>query len=186
MSTASSSSPLRFPTMAKRGTGTLASELVRLAKSLEALNGEGRSAAVWALDGEPRILYAGRHAQRRILAQASRRLSEGEDDFQLQAEPGVIGRVCVCRVGGERVAYGLFLQGAGQPHLASSIDQLIEMAESALKKKVSEMNRVEKQQLVKFLDDRGAFLIRKAVEEVAGRLGVTRFTIYNYLDRETG
>ena len=33
------------------------------------------------------------------------------------------------------------------------------------------------------LDERGAFLIKKSVEQVAERLGVSRFTIYNYLDQ---
>jgi predicted transcriptional regulator YheO len=47
------------------------------------------------------------------------------------------------------------------------------------------MSRREKQQVVRFLDERGVFLIRKAVESTAERLGVTRFTIYNYLERES-
>ena len=47
---------------------------------------------------------------------------------------------------------------------------------------IREMSRSQKQQVVKFLDERGAFLIKKAVEEVATRLEVSRFTIYNYLD----
>src|SRR4029453_17754465 len=35
---------------------------------------------------------------------------------------------------------------------------------------------------VRLLDDRGAFQLRKAVEEVADALGVSRFTVYNYLN----
>ena len=44
------------------------------------------------------------------------------------------------------------------------------------------MSRSQKQQVVKFLDERGAFLIKRAVEDVAARLEVSRFTIYNYLE----
>jgi predicted transcriptional regulator YheO len=44
------------------------------------------------------------------------------------------------------------------------------------------MSRREKQQLVRFLDERGAFALRKAVERVADFLGVSRFTVYNYLE----
>jgi predicted transcriptional regulator YheO len=44
------------------------------------------------------------------------------------------------------------------------------------------MSRTEKQKLVRFLDDRGAFSLRKSVERVADILGVSRFTVYNYLD----
>ena len=32
------------------------------------------------------------------------------------------------------------------------------------------------------LDERGAFQLRKSVEEVADALGVSRFTVYNYLN----
>jgi predicted transcriptional regulator YheO len=44
------------------------------------------------------------------------------------------------------------------------------------------MSRAEKQQVVRFLDGRGAFALRKSVETVADALGVSRFTVYNYLD----
>jgi hypothetical protein len=165
-------------------TPSLAGELVRLAVSLEPMSGEGRSAAVWALDSEPRLVYAGPNALEGILAKASERLGTGEEDFELHDEPGVRGRVLVCRVGNDRAAYGLFLQGAGQPHLGDTLHQLIRMGEASIGKPAAQMSRTEKQRLVRFLDDRGAFLIRRAVEEVADRLGVTRFTIYNYLDRE--
>ena len=34
---------------------------------------------------------------------------------------------------------------------------------------------------VRLLDDRGAFLLRRSVEDVAGALGVSRIAVYNYL-----
>ena len=48
------------------------------------------------------------------------------------------------------------------------------------------MTRADKQQLVRYLDERGAFALRKAVESVAETLGVSRFTVYNYLDAARG
>ena len=45
-----------------------------------------------------------------------------------------------------------------------------------------ELPRETKQQVVARLDAQGAFVIRRAVEDVADRLGVSRFTIYNYLN----
>ncbi|MFE2439495.1 helix-turn-helix domain-containing protein, partial [Streptomyces sp. NPDC059409] len=36
------------------------------------------------------------------------------------------------------------------------------------------------------LEARGAFAVRHGVETVAGALGVSRFTVYNYLNREKG
>jgi hypothetical protein len=163
---------------------TLTDELVKLARALESLNTVGRSAAVWALDGEVRLLYAASDAPPELLASAAGRLGAGESHFEVRGGPGARGAVYVCRVGGEAVAYGSFIYGAGQPHLGATIEQLIEMAETSLGKRVADMGRTEKQQVVRFLDERGAFLIRRAVEDVADRLGVTRFTIYNYLDRE--
>ena len=63
-----------------------------------------------------------------------------------------------------------------------AVDQLIAQGEAHLGRPLGEMTRSEKQQLVKFLDERGAFSLRKSVETVADRLGVSRFTVYNYLD----
>jgi hypothetical protein len=169
---------------AQGSTNTFADELARLARSLEPLNGEGRSAAVWRLGDRPALLYAGPHADKRILDAADGRLAQGHSSFEVEGEPGVRGKVIVCGNDGERAAYGLFLDGAGRPHLETTVHGLIQAAERSIGKPVANMSREEKQQVVRFLDTRGAFLIRKAVEDVAERLGVTRFTIYNYLDRE--
>jgi uncharacterized protein YqgV (UPF0045/DUF77 family)/DNA-binding CsgD family transcriptional regulator len=45
------------------------------------------------------------------------------------------------------------------------------------------LSRREKQQAVLLLEARGAFEYRKSAEIVAEALGVTRFTVYNYLNR---
>lgn len=159
-------------------------ELARLAAGLEALNGAGRSAVVWDLGGdEPRVLYAGRYAQPRLVAAATERLRAGDDGFEVDGEPGVSGKVVVCGRGRGRAAYGLFLHGAGRPHVGSTLDDLIAAAERSIGRPVTQMSRAEKQEVVAFLSERGVFMIRKAVEDVADRLGVTRFTVYNYLER---
>jgi hypothetical protein len=46
-----------------------------------------------------------------------------------------------------------------------------------------ELSRNEKQQAVLLLEAKGAFEYRKSAELVAEALGVTRFTVYNYLNR---
>jgi len=168
----------------KTETGTLAHELARLAAGLEALNGAGRSAVVWDLSqGEPEVLYAGRYAHVRLVAAATARLRAGDRGFEIDGEPGVRGKVVVCGRGGERAAYGLFLHGAGRPHVASTLEDLIAAAERSIGVPVANMSRADKQEVVAFLNERGVFMIRKAVEDVAERLGVTRFTVYNYLER---
>lgn len=49
-------------------------------------------------------------------------------------------------------------------------------------KPVAYMNKDEKVNVVKKLDDQGAFLIKGAIDYVAKILCVSRYTIYNYLD----
>jgi len=49
-----------------------------------------------------------------------------------------------------------------------------------------ELSRTDKQQAVLRLEERGAFEFRKSAEIVAEALGVTRFTVYNYLNRARG
>jgi hypothetical protein len=67
-------------------------------------------------------------------------------------------------------------------HLDDALDHLIAQAEVHIGRPLAEMTRADKQQLVGYLDERGAFALRKAVERVAEILGVSRFTVYNYLD----
>jgi hypothetical protein len=67
-------------------------------------------------------------------------------------------------------------------HLGDALGRFLSAAEASVGVPLEEMSRSQKQQVVRYLDDRGAFLIKKAVEDVAARLGVTRFTIYNYLE----
>ena len=58
--------------------------------------------------------------------------------------------------------------------------------ERELGQPLSECDREGKQRAVKLLAERGAFRLRKSVEEVATLLGVSRFTVYNYLNRPEG
>ena len=67
-------------------------------------------------------------------------------------------------------------------HLDDALDHLIAQAETHIGRPLAEMSRADKQRLVGYLDERGAFALRKAVERVAEMLGVSRFTVYNYLD----
>jgi hypothetical protein len=49
-----------------------------------------------------------------------------------------------------------------------------------------DLPRPQKQRAVRLLEERGAFTYRRSAETVAEALGVTRFTVYNYLNRERG
>ena len=90
----------------------------------------------------------------------------------------------------DRVLHGLARASGdapiGLPNLDRALEELIAAGEGWIGRPTSQMNRLEKQQLVKFLDERGAFSLRKSVEAVASMLGVSRFTVYNYLDASRG
>lgn len=68
----------------------------------------------------------------------------------------------------------------------STIEQLIdEIVADAIAHNGADarrMTKAEKVAAVAAMNARGLFLIRGAVEHVAGRLNATKFTIYNYLD----
>jgi hypothetical protein len=69
------------------------------------------------------------------------------------------------------------------PRLADSLDHLL----ADLRRRhgpLAELGRKEKQDVVRVLEERGAFALRHGVETVASALGVSRFTVYNYLNRE--
>ncbi|WP_431944897.1 helix-turn-helix domain-containing protein [Actinacidiphila sp. bgisy167] len=70
------------------------------------------------------------------------------------------------------------------PHLADSLDHILADLRRRHGKELSELGRKEKQMIVRSLEERGAFSVRHGVETVASALGVSRFTVYNYLNRE--
>ncbi|MER7111739.1 helix-turn-helix domain-containing protein [Streptomyces sp. NPDC000229] len=70
------------------------------------------------------------------------------------------------------------------PQLADSLDHILAAMERRHGKPLSELDRKTKQAVVRTLEARGAFSVRHGVETVAGALGVSRFTVYNYLNRE--
>lgn len=63
------------------------------------------------------------------------------------------------------------------------IEGLVEQVLQGFKKAPSSMNMEEKIECVEQLEVRGAFLIKGANEYVASVLGVSKFTIYNYLQK---
>ncbi|CAN5728228.1 helix-turn-helix domain-containing protein [soil metagenome] len=87
------------------------------------------------------------------------------DDIPLEWEGQVVG------------GFRLPEQGPGLP-------QLIAGVESEMGGPLIAMNREQKQMAVAKLNERGAFRYRKAVEDIADALGVSRFTVYNYLNAQ--
>ena len=78
------------------------------------------------------------------------------------------------------------LEWDGEPALAVrlgiNLERMVAAVESELGAKLGELDRVGKQTAIRVLDERGAFSIRRAIEDVADAMGVSRITIYNYLN----
>lgn len=68
------------------------------------------------------------------------------------------------------------------PPLHGALDRLIDTVEAELGGPLPALSREDKQRAVRLLDERGAFILRRAVEDVADAMGVSRITIYNYLN----
>ena len=66
--------------------------------------------------------------------------------------------------------------------LHGALGRLIDQVERELGGSLPSLSREDKQQAVRLLDDRGAFILRRAVEDVADAMGVSRITVYNYLN----
>lgn len=113
-------------------------------------------------------------------------LVRGDADTLLDALPA-IARAALDG-GATRVTLQLRQVGddAGEPavELHSALARLIGDVERELGGKLDTLDRASKQRAVRLLKERGAFGLRKSVSTVAEALGVTRFTVYNYLNRD--
>ena len=67
--------------------------------------------------------------------------------------------------------------------LSDGLARLIAGVEAELGSPLHTLPRAGKQRAVRLLEERGAFEMRRSAETVAEALGLTRFTVYNYLNR---
>jgi uncharacterized protein YqgV (UPF0045/DUF77 family) len=74
--------------------------------------------------------------------------------------------------------------GIGPTSLHDALSRMIADVERELGAPLAELSREDKQAAVRMLDAGGAFLLRKAVDDIADAMGVSRITIYNYLNAE--
>ena len=68
------------------------------------------------------------------------------------------------------------------PALHGALDRVIDSVERELGGKLKDLSRDGKQLAIRLLDERGAFTLRRAVEDIADAMGVSRITVYNYLN----
>ena len=64
----------------------------------------------------------------------------------------------------------------------SLLDELLEESVRRIGKPVAMMTREDKIEAVQFLDQSGAFLITKSGDRVSAFFGISKYTLYNYID----
>jgi hypothetical protein len=77
---------------------------------------------------------------------------------------------------------GELVGGLRLPGIQGTLDRMIGAVEQELGAPLDALTREDKQAAVQMLNERGAFGLRRSVETVAEAMGVSRFTIYNYLN----
>lgn len=66
------------------------------------------------------------------------------------------------------------------------VDRIITQVIDSYGPNVEILDRNQKLEIVRFLYDKGVFLIKGGVEHVARKMGVSRFTVYGYVDEVRG
>lgn len=69
-----------------------------------------------------------------------------------------------------------------RPDINSVLDDMIAEAITTVGKPAPTMSKAERVEVLRLLEQRGAFHIKRAADIVARRLGVSRVTVYGYLD----
>lgn len=73
-----------------------------------------------------------------------------------------------------------------QEHFAHNVEELLELffkeGQEVVGVPAPLMGREEKMKFLKYLDSKGAFLISKSSEKVCDFLGISKYTLYNYLE----
>ncbi|MEE8457187.1 MAG: helix-turn-helix domain-containing protein [Acidimicrobiia bacterium] len=92
-------------------------------------------------------------------------------------------------VGAEDIEDGdIALEWEGEPAIGVrlvdivSLERLVATVEDQLGSPLADLGREDKQRAVAMLDERGAFRLRKSIEDIGSAMGVSRITIYNYLN----
>jgi hypothetical protein len=78
---------------------------------------------------------------------------------------------------------GATIGGIRLGSLNNALDRMVDHIESELGAPLADLSRTAKQHAIRMLDDQGAFLLRKSIDDIADRMGVSRITVYNYLSQ---
>ena len=66
------------------------------------------------------------------------------------------------------------------------LDDLIEQSDRLIGKPVALMSKEDKVRAIHFLNEHGALLVTKSGDKIAKHFGISKYTLYSYLDVKTG
>ena len=82
-----------------------------------------------------------------------------------------------------------FLPVEAEPEAPASapVENVVEIVDDLIEKIIAQadtaaMKKKEKIRLIAFMESKGIFLIKGAMDKVAARLGISKVTVYSYLD----
>ena len=67
-------------------------------------------------------------------------------------------------------------------NVSDLLDELIEQSVRVVGKPVALMNKEDKVKAIQFLNNSGAFLITKSGDKVCKFFGISKYTLYSYID----
>ncbi|MBQ0018180.1 MAG: transcriptional regulator [Clostridiales bacterium] len=67
-------------------------------------------------------------------------------------------------------------------NVSDLLDELLEHSVALIGKPTALMSKEEKMRAIKFLDERGAFLVTRSGPKICQYFGISTFTLYSYLD----
>ena len=106
------------------------------------------------------------------------------DDVPLEWDGDIIGGIRLTPILSVAPATAVTPEDDGGGEAGGGLDGIIGDIERFFGTPLSELPRARKQQAVRMFEEGGAFSYRKSVEAVAAALGISRFTVYNYLNRD--
>ena len=69
-------------------------------------------------------------------------------------------------------------------NVSALLDELIEQSVALVGKPVALMNKEDKMRAIGFLNRSGAFLVTKSGDKVAKYFGISKYTLYSYIDKQ--
>ena len=66
------------------------------------------------------------------------------------------------------------------------LEELIQQSVALVGKPAALMNKEDKIRAIRFLNENGAFLVTRSGDKVAKHFGISKYTLYSYLDKSTG